>query len=89
MTDLSFATRPNSATCGQSIDLISNYFPFVKQLTAIQKYALAFNPEIPPQLERLREKIVRKVGKTLREKIGRFVFANTVLFASVTSTDEP
>jgi hypothetical protein len=89
MSELAQATRPNTNSTGQQIDLVSNYFPFIKQSTAIQKYAVAFNPEIPAQLERMRERVIRRVGKTLREKIGKFVLANTVIFATVASNEEP
>jgi hypothetical protein len=37
----------------------------------------------------MRERVLRKVGKTLREKIGKFVFANTVIFATVAANESP
>jgi aubergine-like protein len=62
---------------------MSNFYSFKPSDTlSFHLYDLVITPEIPASDFKLREKIARRAGNTLREKIGRFVFNNMQLYAS-------
>ena len=77
------AVRPNQRSTTNQIRLTANFFKFSlsgRQL-GLQKHSVEFDPEVPAQISRTRESILRTIATPLREKLGRFVFANTVLYS--------
>ena len=81
---LELARRPNYCEAGQAIPISANFFSFqlAAQGVSLQKYALSITPEIPESLSKQRESIVNKVKKALIDQIGKYVFANTLLFSA-------
>ena len=89
MNILQLARRPSYCETGQSIPISANFFPFGLAVPGdkIQKYALSFEPNVSESLNKQRERILSKVKTQLIEHIGRYVFANTVLFSAQTSSE--
>lgn len=83
MTDLKKATRPGVCSIGRPITLASNFYTFrPSESLVFRLYTVEITPDVPAADMKLREKIVKRVGNTLREHIGRFVFNNMQLYAS-------
>jgi len=82
------ATRPNQSTAGKELALKANFFKFiVKSSYQLQKFHVEFNPPLPDDEFRLREKVVRRAGTQISALIGRFVFGNTCLYAAGASSE--
>mmetsp|Transcript_18130 Transcript_18130/g.32433 ORF Transcript_18130/g.32433 Transcript_18130/m.32433 type:complete len:775 (-) Transcript_18130:767-3091(-) len=83
MSELKKATRPGTCGIGRAINLASNFYTFrPSEALVFRLYTLSINPDVAATDMKLREKIVKRVGNTLRETIGRFVFNNMQLYAS-------
>jgi aubergine-like protein len=81
MTDLLPAKRPGFGCVGRTVKLQANFFSFRHaREDIIYKYSVRFEPEIPAQMSRLREKIFRKAIASHNANV-RFVFSNTILFS--------
>lgn len=82
MSDLLPAKRPRQGSLGRPIQLQTNFFPFSKRNReeTIHKYSIRFEPEIPAQMSRLRERIFRKALAATTWS-AKFVFSNTLLFS--------
>jgi aubergine len=83
------AIRPGYCESGSPVPILCNYFRFnTKQLTSVlQRYCVAFSPEISSSLSKQRERVLFRAKAKIIEHIGRFVFANTILFSSQTSEE--
>ncbi|OMJ75543.1 hypothetical protein SteCoe_25277 [Stentor coeruleus] len=89
MENLVQVKRPGYCSAGQPIQLLANYFSFTPKnaSTTLQRYAVAFTPEISFSLSKQRERVLFKAKNKIIENVGRFVFANTILFSSQTSEE--
>ena len=83
------ATRPSTCKTGNSISILSNFFKFTPKSSNSQlyRYSLAYSPEISSSISKQRERILFKSKSTITEHIGKFVFANTLLFSSQSSNE--
>ena len=90
MNNLRLARRPNYCEAGQAIPISANFFSFglATQGDKIQKYALSYNPAIPDSLSKQRERVLGKVRKTVTERIGKYVFANTAIYSAQTTGEQ-
>ena len=77
------AKRPREpGTLGTPIPCLSNFFNFkVIGTEEITKFAVSFDPELPATEDMLRMKLVRKAASGFKEHIGRYVYANTAVYA--------
>lgn len=82
-TRLAPAKRPREpGTVGQQLPCLSNFFTFkVIGTEEITKFAVSFDPELPATEDHLRMKLVRKAASGFKEHIGRYVYANTAVYA--------
>ncbi|CAG9312433.1 unnamed protein product [Blepharisma stoltei] len=78
------AIRPNYCQLGTPIPLYGNFFKFnlAAGTDIIQKYAVFFNPDIAASLGKHREKVLRKASAQIVPVIGKYVFANTAIYAA-------
>ena len=83
------ALRPGYCKTGASINIFANFFRFksTKENMQLQRYSISFSPEISFSLSKQREKVIMKAKSQILEQIGKFVFANTILFSSQTSAE--
>lgn len=83
MSRLVPAKRPREpCAIGTQIDCLCNYFSFkVMGEAEITKFAVTFDPEVPESEDVLRAKLIRKAASGLKEHIGRYVYANTAIYA--------
>ncbi|OMJ90456.1 hypothetical protein SteCoe_7154 [Stentor coeruleus] len=83
------ALRPGYLKEGTPVQVLSNFFLFTPKhhSTSLQRYSISFIPEISFSLSRQRERILNKSRAQIIEHIGRFVFANTILFSAQTSSE--
>ncbi|OMJ83571.1 hypothetical protein SteCoe_15480 [Stentor coeruleus] len=81
--------RPGYNQSGTPIQLLGNFFVFnPKDISFIlQRYSVSFIPEISSSLSKLRTKIIFVSKPQIIEHIGKFVFANTILFSLQTSPE--
>jgi aubergine-like protein len=74
------------------IRLTANFYRFslTGSRLGLQKHSVDFEPDVPAQISRTREAILRRIAIPIREMLGRFVFANTVLYSvsQQTSSEE-
>jgi len=77
------AKRPRDpGTLGTAVPCLSNFFTFkVIGTEEITKFAVSFDPELPATEDMLRMKLVRKAASGFKEHIGRYVYANTAVYA--------
>ena len=68
---------------GKPISILSNFFKFDVKTndTEIQKYSLSYTPNIPESQGKLRERVARKANAEICSAIGKWVFANTAIYA--------
>ncbi|CAG9313019.1 unnamed protein product [Blepharisma stoltei] len=80
--ELSVARRPNTCSIGTVIPICANFFRFntASNVDFMQKYSVAFEPDIPASLFKQRERLLRKVSSQLIPQIGKYVFANTAVY---------
>lgn len=89
MADLKLATRPGTCSIGRTVSLASNFYTFrASESLVFRLYTVNITPDVAASDMKLREKIVKRVGNTLREKIGRFVFNNMQLYGSKECSEE-
>lgn len=83
------ALRPGYNQSGTPIQLLGNFFTFnPKNISfTLQRYSVSFTPEISSSLVKLRSKIIYVSKPQIIEHIGKFVFANTILFSLQTSPE--
>jgi aubergine-like protein len=83
------ATRPGHCETGSNISILCNFFRFTptSPKTNLQRYAVSFTPEISFSLSKQRERILFKSRSKVLEHIGKFVFANTIIFSAQTSAE--
>ena len=81
------AIRPGYNTSGTPLQILSNYFRFTpeNQSSSLQQYSVSFTPEISSSLSKQRERVIYKSKSKIIEHIGKFVFANTIIFSSQSS----
>jgi aubergine-like protein len=83
------AVRP-SRRCliGRPIPLVANFYRFspVDTSRSIQKYSVEFEPDIPSQLLKLREKVIAKSRADVINHIGKYVYANTAIYGGLSET---
>ena len=80
-----FPKKPNTNKTGDSLQLQSNYFPFIftdSSKTCFFKYSIAFIPEIPEDSTSLRKKVFSKLHDDITNEYGNFFFNNTTLYCS-------
>jgi len=82
------ASRPGKATIGTSVKLHSNFFKFQLKTHGLQKYFVEFFPNIAQVTSSLRQRVIGKVASAVRQKIGSFVYDNTVVYASNEVSEE-
>lgn len=83
MARLAPAKRPReSCAIGTQIECLTNYFSFkIMGDAEITKFAVSFDPEVPENDDVLRAKLIRKAASGLKDHIGRYVYANTAIYA--------
>lgn len=83
------AVRPGHCETGNSIKVLGNFFMFTPkdERSVLQRFALSFQPEISSSLSKQRERILFKAKSQILEHTGKFVFANTMLFSTQSSSE--
>ena len=80
-----FPKKPSTNKTGETLHLLSNYFPFIftdSSKTCFFKYSITFTPEIPEDSTSLRKKIFNKLRDAITTEYGNFFFNNTTLYCS-------
>ena len=83
------AIRPGYCQSGSSIQIKANYFRFtpMEAGTSLQRYSVSFSPDISFSLSKQRERVLFRAKSKIVERVGKFVFANTILFSSQSSSE--
>ena len=55
--------------------------------TSLQRYSVSFSPDISFSLSKQRERVLFRAKSKIVERVGKFVFANTILFSSQSSSE--
>jgi len=65
------------------IPILSNFFKFDLKLNCVlYKYSVDFEPPISEQDSRFRSIVIRSIASQISERLGKFVFSNTMLYTS-------
>ena len=80
---MALAVPLNPGTRGQPVPLKANFFRFDLGGAQgyLEKYDVRIQPPVPEANPRFRERILRKAQPPIASQVGRWVFANTVLYA--------
>jgi aubergine len=83
------ARRPGHCASGDPINILANFFRFTptQSSSCLQRYAVHFDPELPGSLSKQRQRVLSKAKHQISDHLGRFVFANTIIFSAQASLD--
>lgn len=78
-----FPKRPSLNTSGKSLALATNYFGFtsLNSNRTFFKYSVEFEPEIPGDSVKLRQKIWRTARDKIKVYLGHIIFNNTTCYS--------
>lgn len=84
-----FPKRPSKNTSGKALSLATNYFTFksLKTNQSFFKYSVEFEPDIPGDSVKLRQKIWRSARDQIKAHLGHTIFNNTTCYSKENRAD--